>query len=164
MIEFKKAISDEEIKEISSLADEIWNEHYIKILSQEQIDYMLEKFQSESALKEQIKKGYEYYLISDENTTCGFFGFCLEKDFLFLSKIYLKCEKRGKGLGRKSIEFVEKYAKDHELSKIQLTVNKYNMTSIFIYNNLGFTKTNDVITDIGNGFVMDDFVMEKTLN
>ena len=71
---------------------------------------------------------------------------------------------RGKGLGRAGIEFVEKYAAQNGFSKIRLTVNKYNMTSIFVYNNLGFDKIDDVVTDIGNGFVMDDFVMEKSLD
>ena len=164
MIEFINANTDEKIKELAELASEIWNEHYIKILSQEQIDYMLEKFQSENALKSQIQKGYEYYLISSDDQTAGFVGFCPEKDFLFLSKIYLKCDMRGNGLGRAGIEFVEKYAAQNGFSKIRLTVNKYNMTSIFVYNNLGFDKIDDVVTDIGNGFVMDDFVMEKSLD
>ena len=71
---------------------------------------------------------------------------------------------RGKGLGRAGIEFVENYAREHGFNSICLTVNKYNMTSVYVYNNLGFQKIDDVVTDIGNGFVMDDYIMEKTLS
>ncbi len=163
MTDFIKTDTDQKIKQLSKLAKEIWNEHYIKILSQEQIDYMLEKFQSEHALKEQIKNGYEYYFIQCADKIAGFLGFCPEEDYIFLSKIYLKADMRGKGLGRAGIEFVENYAKKHGYSKIRLTVNKYNMTSVYVYNNLGFQKIDDVITDIGNGFVMDDYIMEKSL-
>lgn len=70
---------------------------------------------------------------------------------------------RGKGLGRAGIEFAEKYAINHGFNRIRLTVNKYNMTSVYVYNNLGFKKIDEAVTDIGNGFVMDDYIMEKTL-
>ena len=165
MTEFVKVDSNDKIKQLAGLAKEIWNEHYIKILSQEQIDYMLEKFQSENAIKEQISNdGYNYYFINSDSKIAGFVGFCPKNDYLFLSKIYLKSEMRGKGLGREGIEFVENYAREHGFNSIRLTVNKYNMTSVYVYNNLGFQKIDDVVTDIGNGFVMDDYIMEKTLS
>ena len=67
MTEFVKVDSNDKIKQLAGLAKEIWNEHYIKILSQEQIDYMLEKFQSENAIKEQISNdGYNYYFINSD--------------------------------------------------------------------------------------------------
>ncbi len=163
MIEFIKTDSEEKIKELENLAQEIWNEHYIKILSQEQIDYMLENFQSEKALKEQIQNGYEYYIIYKDREIAGYIGFCPDDGYLFLSKIYLKAKMRGKGLGRAGIEFAEKYAINHGFNRIRLTVNKYNMTSVYVYNNLGFKKIDEAVTDIGNGFVMDDYIMEKTL-
>ncbi len=164
MISFEKTDTQEKTKQVAELADEIWNEHYIKILTKQQIDYMLNNFQSEQALEEQIKSGYEYYLIFDNGIPAGYLGFCLKDDFLFLSKLYLKQEMRGKGLGRSSIEFAENYAKQNNISKIRLTVNKYNMTSVYVYNNLGFQKIDAVETDIGGGFIMDDYIMEKTFN
>lgn len=163
MSKFIKITSEVQIKELGALAKEIWNEHYIKILPQEQIDYMLDKFLSYDAINHQIHEGYEYYFIEYNGQNAGFLGFCLKEDYVFLSKLYVKSEFRGNKLGRAGIEFVENYALEKNIFKIVLTVNKYNMTSIFIYTNLGFNQSEAVVTDIGNGYFMDDYVMEKRL-
>ena len=53
---------------LSPLAEEIWHEHFDKIIGSDQVDYMLEKFLSPEALVEQINSGYEYFLFSFEYT------------------------------------------------------------------------------------------------
>lgn len=157
------ANNGQSIEIITALAEEIWNEHYSSILSQKQINYMLDKFQSFDAITGQIKEGYKYYLMQIDGHHAGYFSFKEEKDYLFLSKIYIKSDFRGKGLARKVMGFIAENAQIENLNKIRLTVNKNNPNSIQTYQKMGFRTIDSVINDIGEGFVMDDFVMEKTL-
>jgi len=80
---------------------------------------------------------------------------------LFLSKIYVLKHYRGKKIGKRAMAFVEEQAKSCQLKSIRLTVNKHNTDAIHAYQQLGFKNMGSVVLDIGNGFVMDDFEMEK---
>lgn len=99
-----------------------------------------------------------------EDKPAGFFALVPQKDgILFLSKFYLKKDFRRKGIGRKQLEFIEKSGKDMGCQTIRLTVNRHNEGSIATYEHLGFHRVGEQMTDIGNGYVMDDYVMEKTI-
>ena len=82
---------------------------------------------------------------------------------MFLSKLYVLRDFRGQGLGKTAMHFIENQAEQNNCSKITLTVNKYNTNSIKVYEKNGFINTGAVVIDIGNGFVMDDYTMEKIL-
>ncbi len=82
--------TDKQIQEISNLASVIWHEHFTPIIGIQQVEYMLEKFQSFHALKEQMETGYEYFQIFDNTEFCGYCGIHQEETTLFLSKLYLK--------------------------------------------------------------------------
>jgi ribosomal protein S18 acetylase RimI-like enzyme len=150
---------------VETLAHNIWREYFTPIIGSPQVEYMLEKFQSRRALLSQIEiEGYLYYLFKDENDNwAGYFAVVPQKKELFLSKLYVTAENRRKGYGRRALEFVEALARDNGLSKITLTVNKNNSDSINAYKKLGFVITNSLVTDIGDGFVMDDYKMEKAI-
>ncbi len=148
---------------IESLAREIWTEHYTPIIGREQVEYMLEKFQSQEAIAQQIRAGMIYFLIRSGEEFIGYIAVQPKGDELFLSKIYVASERRGRGHGKKAIQFVESLAKERKLGKIVLTVNKNNSKSIRAYEKMGFTIANALIQDIGNGFVMDDYKMEKII-
>lgn len=127
---------------------------------------MLEKFQSEKAIARQIKnEGFLYYLLKRDKSYIGYIGIVPDKDKgeLFLSKIYIKSDERQKGYGKKALQFVEELAKQRKLNRITLTVNKNNTSSIEAYLKMGFKNVGSVVTDIGGGFVMDDYRMEKFL-
>ncbi len=154
MAEFKKV---NDIKELASLASSIWHEYWTCILTPEQIDYMVENFQSEKAIKNQIEnENYTYYFIIKDGAKAGYFGISDKKEYLFLSKLYLKKEYRHQGLGKKAFEKIKELAND---KPIRLTVNKYNTNTINAYKKWGFEIIDAVVTDIGSGFVMDDFIM-----
>lgn len=123
---------------------------------------MVDKFQSVPAISEQIKNGFQYYLVIKENPI-GYLSIKTEVDTLFISKIYLEKSERGKGYGKRMMRFAEDHAKQKSLTKLRLTVNKYNDQSISAYEKMGFVKKRAVVFDIGNGFIMDDFEMELTL-
>jgi ribosomal protein S18 acetylase RimI-like enzyme len=86
-----------------------------------------------------------------------------ETDFLFLSKIYVLSTYRGKKIGKAALQHVVDMANSFNLNTIKLNVNKFNTNSILAYKKLGFIKIKSIITDIGNGFIMDDYQMEKTM-
>lgn len=148
---------------VAQLAKEIWTQHYTPIIGNEQVSYMLEKFQSVSAIEAQIEAGMHYYLISHQETFKAYFSFTTRLDFLFLSKLYVLQSARGNGLGRAALSFMETKAKALELPKIRLTVNKYNTRSINAYQKMGFENVDAIVQDIGNGYVMDDYVLEKVV-
>ena len=161
-IEIKK-ISEDEIPILSELATSILREHFDPIIGKAQNDYMLEKFQSISAIKEQFKKGYLYYWVKFENKNIGFLAFFPVENKLYLSKFYLLKEYRGKKISRKMLEFLVNYAKDKKLKSIYLNVNKHNDLAVNVYKHLGFIIIREEKNDIGNGFYMDDFVFEYTI-
>jgi len=155
-----KEILEKEIPTVQKLAREIWNEHYIKILSQEQIDYMLGKFYSSEKIASEIEEGIIWEILWNEENPIGYLVCKLESDKLYISKIYLKAETRGKGLGKFLLNHAKELAKQNQKKSIYLNVNKYNSDSIAFYERNGFVKIDEGIFDIGNGFVMDDFIME----
>ena len=149
------------VSELAKLTSEIWHEYWPCILSDEQIDYMVEKFQSETAITNQINnENYTYFYIVYNNQKAGYIGLSNKQDYLFLSKLYIKKEFRHNGLGTEAFNFIKDYAGKNNFNKIQLTVNKYNENTINAYIKWGFKTINSVVTDIGNNFVMDDYIME----
>ncbi len=153
------------ISEVARLAREIWTEHYVPIIGQPQVDYMLDRFQSESAIAGQISdESYEYFLVRSKQDYAGYIGVQRRQNELFLSKLYIRSGERGKGIGRKAINFVEDLAGKYALACICLTVNKDNKVAITVYEKCGFVNTGPIVTDIGNGFVMDDYRLRKTIS
>lgn len=164
MIILQKVLNLKSIKEVNEIGEKIWREHYTPIIGEEQVDYMLEKFQSVEAISNQIdNEGYEYYLLDYENKNVGYIGIKIDKESLFLSKLYVLKDFRKKGLASSAIKFLKDICKEKELDKIWLTVNKYNLESINAYKRLGFIIIDEQISDIGNGFVMDDYILSIDL-
>lgn len=161
MLKYDIINDDNSINTFCALAAAIWHEYFPFLLSAEQIDYMLAKFQSPEAVKLQQQEGYQYYFIKNDDNIVGYVVFKPEKDCLFLSKLYFIKENRGKGFGRQALAFLIGTAKKQNLNKIQLTVNKYNDNSIAAYKKWGFDIAKSKVFDIGSGYVMDDYIMEK---
>ncbi|MFV9550733.1 GNAT family N-acetyltransferase [Algibacter sp. PT7-4] len=161
MIDIIAANSTPQYLQIENLANIIWRAHYIPIVGKPQIDYMLDKFQSAKAIKQQVKHGFEYFILNYNGVAVGYIAIKQEQNALFLSKIYVLSDYRGKKIGKNAMQFVEEKAKSYKLKQIRLTVNIYNANSIKAYETLGFKNMGSLVTDIGNGFVMDDFEMVK---
>jgi RimJ/RimL family protein N-acetyltransferase len=149
---------------VEALAKEIWTEHYTSIIGRGQVDYMLGKFQTKKAIWEQIKDGENYFLIETGGKFIGYIAVRPEGHELFVSKIYVSSSNRRRGFGKKAVQFIECVARGKGLTRISLTVNKNNTGSIKAYENLGFTNTGPAVRDIGGGFVMDDYRMERNVS
>ena len=165
MIDLIEVRSEAQIADVAHLAREIWCEHYVPIIGQGQVDYMLGKFQSERAITEQIAEAYEYYIVTHHEKSVGYMAVVpkMSEASLMLSKIYVKKSARGRGLGQKMLEFMGNLCRHRNIKKIWLTVNKNNSHAIAWYSRMGFINTASLIQDIGEGFVMDDYQMEKTI-
>lgn len=159
--------TEQEIDAVAALAHEIWNEHFTPIIGHAQVDYMLDKFQSSSAITRQMRDdGHEYYLILDEDEHVGYFALVqdAEASAMQLSKFYLKRACRGRGLGRAVFTFIEEECAIRGVRELWLTVNRHNAGPIAIYRHLGFVIAEPIVTDIGSGFVMDDYRMVKRVD
>lgn len=161
---FPHVNTPEETAEVARLAAEIWREYYVSMITIEQIDYMIDKYQSIPAITDQIQhQGYEYYLVHNDGSAVGYISARQEEGKLFLSKFYISKEYRGRSYASQALAFLEQLCKDRNLSHIWLTVNRHNESSIAVYEKKGFRTVREQIADIGNGFVMDDFIMEKEI-
>ncbi len=162
---FKRA-SFEDIETIRELAESSWKSAYQNILSPEQIDYMLAEMYSVKEIETQLKNpNYHYYLIEDAGKKVGFIGF--ENQYLpiktKLHRLYLVAAAKGKGLGKSALDFLKSQVKNSSDNAIILNVNKQNPAKQF-YESQNFNVIKEVINDIGNGFVMDDYVMEYKIS
>jgi ribosomal protein S18 acetylase RimI-like enzyme len=150
---------------VIELTKKIWPVAYGTILSKAQLDYMIQKFYNETALQELIQKGHIFYLAQDEKENyVGFVSYEINSvpDKTKIHKIYVLPETQGTGLGRQFFELVNEQAKENNQKAIFLNVNKYN-NALHFYTRLGFTIIKDEVIDIGEGYVMDDYVMELSI-
>jgi len=164
-IRFVPVTTAQQFDVVAGLAHEIWYEYYVPLIGRAQVDYMVCKFQSSGAMAGQMREGYEYYLAQRDGRPIGYCAVQPQpaENSLFLSKLYLLRDARGAGTGRVCMEFIEQLARRRGLNLLWLTVNKGN-PAVKAYERLGFRIAADLVMDIGGGFVMDDFRMEKLLS
>ncbi|WP_353169036.1 GNAT family N-acetyltransferase [Flavobacterium sp.] len=162
MISCKK----EQLPKVRDLAYAIWPSTYGDILSNAQLVYMLDVFYSIANLEKQMDEGQVFELFFEDTNVIGFVAYELNCNFENLGrpltkihKIYLLPETQGKGFGKFMIDEIVKIAKSNNQEGIYLNVNKYNRAKFF-YEKLGFVISKEEVIDIGNGYVMDDYVME----
>jgi diamine N-acetyltransferase len=163
MTQINRATDSLQFHQISDLAAIIWLEHYTPIIGADQVIYMLDKFQSVEAIKNQVIEGSEYYVLIQDGNLTGYFCVNRKKDSLFLSKLYVLKKCQGKGIGKRAMLYIQRRAEELGYTKITLTVNKYNHKSIKAYEKMGFQKIKALIQDIGNNYIMDDFLLEKKI-
>ena len=163
-VSFHSVHGDRDLLEVSRLAHEIWREHYQAILSPDQIEYMLETMQSPGPIRRQISSGYEYQLIRRGGRSIGYVAYKLNEPpgQMFISKIYLQKEERGRGYFRDILTLLEEVAVRAGQKTMWLTVNRGN-PAVGPYEALGFRTVREQDVDIGGGYAMNDFVMERAV-
>ena len=162
-VTFKRVITLEQINVVINLANTIWTEHYTPIIGKDQVAYMLRTYHSVHSISKEVNdKDTFYYLMLRDSSPVGYVGIKIDERSLFLSKIYILSQERGYGLGRQAVEFIKDFASTKQLEKITLTVNKNNLDTIASYKKMGFKITGNLCSDIGEGYVMDDYAMELT--
>ncbi|GAB6122747.1 GNAT family N-acetyltransferase [Dysgonomonas termitidis] len=149
---------------IQSLSDRIWPPTFASILTSGQIRYMMDMMYSNSALEEQIGVlGHHYLLAEESGEYLGYLSYELDykgADVTKIHKIYVLPSLQGKGVGRFFIDAVGRIAKKYGNAELSLNVNRFNK-AIDFYKRLGFEVVKCEDIDIGNGFLMEDYVMNK---
>lgn len=152
-------------EELEGLAAQIWGEYWPALIGEAQTRYMVEQFQSLGAIRRDMAEhAYEYWFVMDgDGRTCGYTGGHVEPETnrFFISKIYLKASERGRHLASDVVAHYMALCRERGLDAMYLTVNKHNELGIRCYRGHGFEVIDAVETSIGEGFVMDDYIMEK---
>jgi len=154
---------------IRSISERTWPSTYGHIISQEQIDFMLDWMYSDDSLEKQMNTGCEFFIASIKNEISDWdtVGFCSvspddEKVEVSrshkLNKLYVLPAAQGTGTGKALLHQAIEVAKAASSSSLFLQVNKHNNAYTF-YLKQGFIKEAEFKFDIGNGFFMDDYVM-----
>jgi ribosomal protein S18 acetylase RimI-like enzyme len=151
----------EDIPLIRELTFQIWPQTYASILSPEKIEYMLEMMYSESSLTKQMNDGSQFIFVYDDKTPAGFASYQEVKPSIWkLHKIYILISQQGKGTGKFVIDHISTEIQKQGASSLQLQVNRKNKAKGF-YEKIGFYVIEEIDLDIGGGFFMDDYIMEK---
>ena len=160
-----QSASPEHLPEISALAAVIWHAHYPGIIPLEQVDYMLARMYDVEVMRKEMDSGivYDRLLVTGELTGFASYGPNSNSGELKLHKLYVHPERQRQGLGTLLLNHVEATARQRAFTHLVLAVNKRNQQAIAAYLKHGFTVRESVVVDIGGGFVMDDYVMEKAL-
>lgn len=146
---------------VRELTYKVWPQTYAGLLSQEQIDYMLDMMYSPSSLEKQMNDGAQFIFVYEEKEPVGFASYQEIKPGIYkLHKIYVLPSQQGKGTGRFVIDHIIDEIKQRKAKALQLQVNRNNKAKSF-YERLGFTAIEEIKLDIGNGYFMDDYIMEK---
>ncbi|MDN0069677.1 GNAT family N-acetyltransferase [Collinsella ihumii] len=166
---FERVETPEQTRALAELAGTIWREYWPAFLGHAQTEYMIEQFQSLSAItRDMAEHAYEYWFVraADDCRIVGYTGGHVEPETnrFFVSKIYLLAPERGKHFASAVISFYEDLCHERGLDAMYLTVNKGNELGIRAYTAKGFSTIDAVETDIGEGYIMDDYIMEKRVS
>jgi GNAT superfamily N-acetyltransferase len=153
------------IQQLIEVANRAWHAHYPGIITVEQIDYMLQLWYNRGVITHEMEdQGIIWLTIMDDATMIGFLSMGpYDADTVKLHKLYLLPEYHGKGIGSLALSRAEQVAREMEARRIVLNVNKRNHKAIRAYEHSGWQITAELVNDIGNGFIMDDFVMSKQI-
>lgn len=150
-----------EIPQIRALADRIWRACYLQMIGQAQVDYMLEWMYSPREIRRQLSAGVDWWMVNLDGSSIGYLSWTWDpgaREFE-LNKLYLAPEFHGRGVGQRMLDHVKSTARALEAGSVRLRVNKANATALAAYRRAGFVIAESLQQDIGNGFVMDDYLM-----
>jgi GNAT superfamily N-acetyltransferase len=161
-----RPLRDQDVEPLCALAREIWLQHYPGIITVRQIEYMLGQRYSPDAIRAQLREcTASWDVLESAGELCGFASCEPGNDTrtMKLDKLYVHQVFRGQGFGAALVDHVAHAARREGRDTLYLQVNKYNHGSVEAYKRMGFAVTRSMKVDIGQGFVMDDYVMSLAL-
>jgi ribosomal protein S18 acetylase RimI-like enzyme len=151
---------------IRDIAQRTWPDAYSEIITTAQLDYMLEMMYSIEALERNLAAGHQFVLAQEDGKYLGFTAYehgYKGENRTHIHKIYVLPEAQGKSVGRRLMQFVQKSAAENGSGKVTLNVNRKNKAQFF-YRKLGFDIAETVDIEIGEGYLMEDYVMQLTID
>ena len=163
---FEKLTDPASLQIIRDIASDIWPKTFAGILSPEQIRYMMQMMYAPEVMENELSNGYNFNIVKIDDSAVGYFVWSPYEspEIAKLHKLYLLENFHSRGIGSAMLKEVEKQTAAAGFSKLRLNVNKYNTRAIRAYQRNNFVNIQSVAIDIGNGFIMDDFVMEKVIS
>jgi ribosomal protein S18 acetylase RimI-like enzyme len=154
----------EEAEALAGLARIIWQAHYLAIITQAQIDYMLEQRYKPGLIRQTLARGDRWEVARDHEALVGFaHGYPMSDGDYKLDKLYVHPDYQRHGIGGLLLDRLIRHARKHGCERLVLRVNRNNTNAIAAYRKYGFTVATEIVEEIGNGFVMDDYIMTKEL-
>ena len=149
---------------VRDIADEVWPKTFAPILPPEQIPYMMKMMYAPEVMERELSAGYRFAALCLDDRPVGYVSWSpYGPDTAKLHKVYLLTGCHGLGLGRLMLDYVSDVCRAEGFEKLRLNVNKHNERAISVYLRNGFETVESVKNDIGGGFFMDDYVMEKRI-
>lgn len=157
--------SEAEIPALRALAERIWRVSYAEMITPEQIDYMLTWMYAPGTIAREMAEGVVWEIASLDGEMVGFHSCTLAaaENRLKLNKLYLLPELQGSGLGQQMLERVHTLAAQRGARQVWLQVNKQNARALRAYERAGYVVERSAVFDIGGGFVMDDFILTRSI-
>lgn len=146
------------------MASVVWSHTYAHMMSKEQLDYMFDMMYSpESVEKQMTEKKHTYFILFENGVPQGYISVhVFEESFLYVEKIYVLPQAQGKGFGKVLLNKAEEYAHSLLLKGLMLNLNRDNKNACDFYKHSGFNVISERDLHIGQGFYMNDYIMQKT--
>jgi GNAT superfamily N-acetyltransferase len=159
-----RAATEADIPLLRELAERTWRASYADLIEPEQIEYMLARMYAREQIAREMRAGVIWELALAADETVGFFSVTLEEATrVKLDKLYVLPERQGAGIGRALLERVHALAAARGARQIWLQVNRRNARAIRVYERAGYVVARSAAFEIGRGFVMDDFIMQREI-
>jgi diamine N-acetyltransferase len=159
-----RAATPGDVEALGALARLIWHAHYPGIITLAQIEYMLEQRYRPEVVRSELQRGDVWWELAMSGEVPVGFSSCLltgEADEMKLDKLYVHPQQQGSGVGARLLASVRARARGLGCRRLILAVNKRNATAIAAYRRWGFRVDTALVTDIGSGFIMDDYLMVR---
>jgi ribosomal protein S18 acetylase RimI-like enzyme len=151
----------DQVSVIGQLAKEVWPQTYASILTEDQIAYMMQLLYSEGSLRKQMEDGHQFILLYEDHLPVGFASYSeIAQDVYKLQKLYVLPQLQGRGAGKLLIDHIVHRVRLAGARTLRLNVNRYNKAKAF-YEKLGFEVRGEEDINIGEGYYMNDYIMEK---
>lgn len=156
-------LADHEVEALGELAKVIWMSCYRRMISDEQIAYMLNQRYQPEVLRQQINAGNPIIVARVEKTLIGFAHLFIDRPMGRLDKLYVDPRFQRQGIGKRLVEAVKQCAGTARCTQLMLRVNRHNKIALKAYERYGFERVGAHCADIGGGFFMDDFILQMGL-
>jgi diamine N-acetyltransferase len=153
-----------DIDAVSTLARTVWQVTYPALISQAQIDAMLDDRYAADQIRAQLDDPrHTWWVAHQGSVNIGFAHAMLDGTDCKLDKLYVHPDRQRQGVGAALLQAVQGWARQQQARRLWLQVNRGNTQAIRAYEKYGFHIVESRVFDIGHGFVMDDHVMELAL-
>lgn len=157
--------TEQDIDKLVGIAYEIWSKHFGQMFAADTLAKLIEGVQSKTAILNDLENGYKYFFINDAEESIGYFAYRVlpDENELFLNKLYIYSNQRGKGIGKKVLNHLEDVCHTSNIDNISLTVYHGNTNSVKAYEKWGFENLGLIKKVFSDDLIFDDFKMRKKL-